>query len=110
MREQIVAAIRRVPRGMVCTYGAIARAAGLARGARQVAATLRGSFALPWHRIVGAGGEIKLRGEAAMEQRFRLAAEGVLFRGRRVDMTKHEYKFPSRKRPPKSARRLKAVR
>jgi methylated-DNA-protein-cysteine methyltransferase related protein len=97
MREQIIAAIRRVPRGMVSTYGAIARAAGFARGARQVAWTLHRSLALPWHRIVGAGGEIKLRGESAMEQRLRLEAEGVTFRGRRVDMSKHEYKFARRK-------------
>lgn len=97
MREEIVAAIRRVPRGMVSTYGAIARAAGLTRGARQVASTLRSSLALPWHRIVGAGGEIKLRGESAMEQRFRLESEGVMFRGRRVDMSKHEFRFPRRK-------------
>lgn len=97
MREEIVAAIRRVPRGMVSTYGAIARAAGLPRGARQVASTLRSSLGLPWHRIVGAGGQIKLRGESAIEQRFRLEAEGVVFRGRRVDMSKHEFRFPRRK-------------
>ena len=97
MREQIIAAIRRVPRGMVSTYGQIARAAGLPRGARQVAQTLHRAFALPWHRIVGAGGEIKLRGESAMEQRLRLEAEGVIFRGRRVDMSKHEYKFGRQK-------------
>jgi methylated-DNA-protein-cysteine methyltransferase related protein len=97
MREQIIAAIRRVPRGMVSTYGHIARAAGLPRGARQVAWTLHRSVALPWHRIVGAGGQIKLRGESAMEQRLRLEAEGVVFRGRRVDMAKHEYKFARRK-------------
>ena len=28
-----------------------------------------------------------------MEQRFRLEAEGVIFRGRRVDMKRHEFKF-----------------
>ena len=105
MREQIIAAIRRVPHGMVSTYGEIARAAGFTRGARQVAATLRRSFALPWHRIVGAGGEIKLRGESAMEQRFRLESEGVVFRGRRVDMSKHEYRFPRRKRVRKQRSR-----
>ena len=66
---------------------------------------LRRSFALPWHRIVGAGGEIRLRGESAMEQRFRLEAEGVVFRGRRVDMSKHKYRFPRRK-----ARRKERVR
>ena len=105
MREEIIAAIRRVPRGMVSTYGEIARAAGFTRGARQVASMLRRSFALPWHRIVGAGGEIRLRGESAMEQRFRLEAEGVVFRGRRVDMSKHKYRFPRRK-----ARRKERVR
>src|SRR5579864_8703368 len=77
----IRAAIARIPRGMVSTYGAVARAAGLPRGARQVAALLRRhSMGLPWHRVVGAGGEIKLRGHSAFEQRFRLQAEGVRFR------------------------------
>ena len=93
-RSRIEAAIRQIPRGRVSTYGAIARAAGLPRGARQVAAALRRSFGLPWHRVLGFGGEIKLRGSSAFEQRFRLEAEGVRFRGRRVDMSHYEYKFP----------------
>jgi len=92
-RSRIEAAIRQIPRGRVSTYGAIARAAGLPRGARQVAAALRRSFGLPWHRVLGFGGEIKLRGNSAFEQRFRLEAEGVGFRGRRVDMSRFEYKF-----------------
>ena len=93
-RMQIISAIRQVPRGMVSTYGAVARAAGLGRGARQVAATLRGAVGLPWHRIVGAGGEIKTRGSSAFEQRMRLEAEGVIFRGKRVNMARHEFRFP----------------
>jgi methylated-DNA-protein-cysteine methyltransferase-like protein len=48
---------------------------------------------LPWQRVLGAGGEIKLRGDHAVEQRFRLEAEGVRFRGRRVDMKTHEFRF-----------------
>jgi methylated-DNA-protein-cysteine methyltransferase-like protein len=92
-RVRIEAAIRSIPRGKVSTYGAIARAAGLPGAARQVAAILRRSFGLPWQRILGAGGEIKLRGDSAIEQRFRLEAEGVRFRGRRVDMKAHEFKF-----------------
>jgi len=79
---------------MVSTYGAIGRAAGLACGARQVAAVLRLGVGLPWHRILGAGGEIRLRGAGAFEQRLRLEAEGVRFRGKRVDMARHEYRFP----------------
>ena len=93
-RAKIVSAIRQIPRGMVSTYGAVARAAGLPRGARQAAAALRTAVGLPWHRVLGSGGEIKLRGHSAFEQRFRLEAEGIRFRGRRVDMSRHEYKFP----------------
>ena len=38
---------------------------------------------LPWQRVLGAGGAIKLTGDSAIEQRLRLEAEGVRFRGRR---------------------------
>src|ERR1700687_158146 len=94
MREKIRAAIRRIPRVKVSTYGAVAKAAGFPSGARQVVAALRGGAGLPWQRVLGAGGAIKLRGDYAFEQRFRLEAEGVTFRGRKVDMKLHEHKFP----------------
>jgi len=93
MHSHIVAAIRRIPRGKVSTYGAVARAAGHAGAARQVVGVLRRSFGLPWQRVLGAGGQIKLRGDSTIEQRLRLEAEGVTFRGRRVDMKRHEFKF-----------------
>lgn len=93
MRLRIERAIRSIPRGKVLTYGAVARAAGSPGAARQVAAVLRRGFELPWQRVLGAGGQIKLTGDAAVEQRLRLEAEGVRFRGRRVDMKLHEFKF-----------------
>jgi methylated-DNA-protein-cysteine methyltransferase-like protein len=43
--------------------------------------------------VLGAGGEIKLRGDSAIEQRLHLEAEGMRFRGRRVDIKTCEYKF-----------------
>jgi methylated-DNA-protein-cysteine methyltransferase-like protein len=92
MRVGIERAIRAIPRGKVSTYGGIARAAGFPGAARQVAAILRRGFGLPWQRVLGAGGAIKLTGDSAVEQRFRLQAEGVRFRGRRVDMKAHEWK------------------
>jgi len=92
MRQQIIAAILRIPRGKVSSYGAVARAAGYPGGARQVARTLRYARGLPWQRVVGAGGFIKIPGEGAFEQRFLLQAEGVAFRGRRVDMRLHEFR------------------
>jgi methylated-DNA-protein-cysteine methyltransferase-like protein len=94
MQARIVATIRKIPRGKVSTYGAIARAAGFPRHARQVAQALHRFRGLHWHRVLGAGGEIKLRGDYALEQRLRLQAEGVSFRGRRVDFVSHEFKFP----------------
>ena len=90
---RIEAAIRRIPKGKVSTYGAVARAAGFSGAARQVARVLHRGFGLPWQRVLGAGGEIKLRGDSAVEQRLRLEAEGVRFRGRKVDMKKCEFKF-----------------
>src|SRR3984885_13377838 len=80
--------IRSVPKGRVSTYGKVAAAAGYPLYHRAVARLLRRDTldGLPWQRIVGAGGEIKLRGEAAAEQRLRLSMEGIKFRGKRVDM------------------------
>jgi methylated-DNA-protein-cysteine methyltransferase-like protein len=92
-RIRIEAAIRRIPKGKVSTYGGVARAAGLSGAARQVAKVLHRGFGLPWQRVLGAGGEIKLRGDSAIEQRLRLEAEGVRFRGRKVDMKQCEFKF-----------------
>jgi methylated-DNA-protein-cysteine methyltransferase related protein len=92
-RIRIEAAIRKIPRGKVSTYGAIARAAGLPRSARVVARILRRGFGLPWQRVLGFGGQIKLRGDSAIEQRLRLESEGVLFRGKKVDMKHCEWKF-----------------
>jgi methylated-DNA-protein-cysteine methyltransferase related protein len=85
--------IRSVPKGRVSTYGKVAAAAGYPLYHRAVARLLRRDTldGLPWQRIVGAGGEIKLRGEAAAEQRLRLSMEGIKFRGKRVDMEIYEH-------------------
>ena len=72
--------IRRIPRGAVMSYGEVAAAAGHRGAARQVVWALHNCGPdIPWHRVVGAGGRILLPGEAAMEQRLRLEAEGVRF-------------------------------
>jgi len=96
----IAKTVRQVPRGRVSTYGAIAKAAGYPRCARQVGYTLRRMQGLPWQRILGSGGRIAVKGEYAMEQRFLLEAEGVRFKGRRVDLALYEHRF-TRKSPAK---------
>ncbi len=92
-RARVVRCIRALPAGTVSSYGAIAKAAGWAGAARQVVRILQQVPGLPWHRVVGSGGAIKLGGEGAAEQRFRLRMEGVIFRGARVDMKRHEFRF-----------------
>lgn len=90
-------AIIKIPRGHVSSYGAIARAAGIPRGARLVVRTLSQSHGLPWHRVVAAGGRIAIPGEGGLDQRFRLEMEGVKFTGKKVRMAEFEYKFPPKK-------------
>jgi methylated-DNA-protein-cysteine methyltransferase-like protein len=92
--EAFSRAIRSIPKGKVATYGQVAAAAGYPLYHRHVAQLLhRTHRGLPWQRVVGAGGEIKLKFEAGMEQRTRLAMEGVQFRGKRVDMAEHQHVF-----------------
>lgn len=103
------AAFRRVilsiPKGKVATYGQVAEAAGYPMYHRAVARFLHSEPAgrLPWHRVLGAGGEIKLPLEAGAEQRLRLQMEGVTFRGKRVNMPRHGYAFPRPKAAAKPA-------
>ena len=86
--------IRSIPKGKVATYGQVAAAAGYPLYHRAVARLLRtDAGALPWQRVIGAGGQIKLRFSAAMEQRLRLEMEGVKFRGSRVDLANHQHAF-----------------
>lgn len=73
----------------MATYGQVAKAAEIPNGARQVVRALNTFPGLPWHRVAGAGGAIRLLGERALDQRLRLEMEGVTFRGRRVDMARH---------------------
>jgi methylated-DNA-protein-cysteine methyltransferase-like protein len=102
-RACVVRCIRGLPTGKVSSYGALAKAAGWPGAARQVVRILQQVQGLPWHRVVGSGGVIKLSGENGAEQRFRLRMEGVTFRGARVDMKRHEFKF-SKGKPPRGKR------
>jgi methylated-DNA-protein-cysteine methyltransferase related protein len=104
MFKRLLAIVRKIPRGKVCSYGGVARLAGYPGASRQVVWALHSGSAngLPWHRVVGAGGRILLPGESALEQRFRLQAEGVEFRGNRVDMSKHEWPSPASNRKRRS--------
>lgn len=96
---RIIAAIKRIPRGKVCTYGNVADVAGLPRRARLVGTVLRNtpaSRAVPWFRVINAGGRISfpLGSDAYARQRKHLEDEGVDFVGGRVDLNR--YGWPPR--------------
>ena len=96
---RILAAVRRIPRGKVCTYGDVADVAGLPRRARLVGTVLRQTPAsrdLPWFRVINAGGRISfpVGSDAYQRQRRKLEAEGVVFISGRVDLKR--YGWPPR--------------
>src|SRR5690242_19565909 len=98
MLEHLRLTVRLIPKGKVSTYGDVARAAGYPGAARQVVWALRGAArGLPWHRVVGAGGRILLPGEAGLEQRTRLATEGVRLRADRIPKSEFSFRFPAAK-------------
>lgn len=85
--------VRSIPRGKVSTYARVAEAAGYPLYHRAVARLLRKDTltSLPWQRIVGSGGEIRLKGEFAEEQRLRLRMEGIKFEGERVNLSIYQH-------------------
>jgi methylated-DNA-protein-cysteine methyltransferase related protein len=104
--ERIYAAVRRVPRGVVATYGQIAELAGLEGHARQVGYALHALPArsgVPWHRVINARGEVSPRtsGDSHELQRLLLEAEGVEFDPRgRVSLKRFGWKAPGNRGRP----------
>jgi methylated-DNA-protein-cysteine methyltransferase related protein len=93
--EAVLDLVERIPAGRVMSYGAIAEYLAptfhqqSARRVGRIMAIHGGS--VPWHRVVAANGRTPPGHE---ERAWRLlTAEGVTFRGERVDMTLHAW-FP----------------
>ena len=91
---RVYALVRRIPRGRVASYGSIARALGMPRGARTVGWALAAcGDDVPWHRVVNAQGKISWRPTGGYHlQRARLHQEGVRFARGRVDLEKFGWK------------------
>jgi len=90
----IVRVIRSIPHGCVASYGEIAQRAGRPRRARLVGRILRessDSAGLPWHRVLRSDGRLAFPAGSRTfrEQVRRLAGEGVLVVGGRVDLHAH---------------------
>lgn len=88
--------VRRIPRGRVASYGAVARGAGLPGYARHVGyalAALPHASDVPWQRVVNARGQVSpRRGDPSRGslQRAILESEGVAFDAQGcIDMDRH---------------------
>ena len=94
---KIYAVVRRIPRGRVMSYGAVAWKAGRSKNARQVGYAMHAlpsGTAVPWHRVVNAAGAISPRrgGSGGLTQRVLLEQEGVRFDARgRIDLARFGY-------------------
>ena len=92
--------VKKIPRGRVLSYGALARALKLSGGARNagraMAATPSGK-GIPWHRVVGERGKILIREPYASLQKKLLESEGVTVVESRVDLKDHLWTPPAKK-------------
>jgi methylated-DNA-protein-cysteine methyltransferase-like protein len=104
--------VKKVPRGRVTTYGAVAKQLRLPGGARIVGyamASCPSGQGIPWHRVIGAGGRILIAEPHRSLQRRLLESEGVSFKNNAIDLRIYAW-TPQKKgsksnRPKKPARR-----
>ena len=94
--RRIWEAIAEIPPGSVANYGQVAEIAGIPRGARQVGYALRHTpegMDLPWHRVIQASGRSAFAPDSSAfrRQRDRLADEGVVMLGGKVDMNMYRW-------------------
>lgn len=102
--------VKKIPRGRVTTYGELAKALDLRAGARAVGyamAACPSGQGIPWHRVLGAGGRIRVPEPHAALQRKLLQSEGVTI-DLHVDMSIYGWSF--RKSKATAARKKKRIR
>ena len=80
---RIYEVVLRIPRGMVATYGQVARITG-GCSPRQVGYAMSSvpfESDVPWHRVINSRGSISVRssGEECGQQRSMLESEGIVF-------------------------------
>jgi len=99
--------VKKIPRGRVTTYGEIARVLRLPGGARAAGyamAACPSGRGIPWHRVIGAGGRVRMPEPQASLQSKLLASEGVPVENGRIDMKLYGWS------PKKAKRRKKAAK
>jgi methylated-DNA-protein-cysteine methyltransferase-like protein len=106
IRDRVYSIVASIPNGYVTTYGDIAKAAGIPRGARRVGWLVHDppeELELPCHRIVNRDGRLSggwAFGHPAV-MRAMLEAEGITFiEEYRVDLVTHRWTIKLDQPPP----------
>lgn len=90
--ERVYKTVMKIPAGKVATYGQIADALGT-KDARKVGWALHANRneKVPCHRVVNKDGGLapNFAFDGEKEQRRRLLAEGITFKGKNVNLSKH---------------------
>ena len=96
-RERVFELVKRIPRGMVTTYGELARALGNPKAARAVGAILRSNdrpIEIPCHRVVCSDGRVGGYSLGVDLKIKLLRQEGVEVKGDRIpNLKKYLYRF-----------------
>lgn len=103
--------IKKIPRGRVTTYGELARALRLPGGARAAGyamAACPSGRGIPWHRVLGAGGRVRMPEPHASLQRRLLQTENVEFDGGVVDMKSYGWSPTRGKSKARKTKRKKS--
>jgi methylated-DNA-protein-cysteine methyltransferase-like protein len=95
--EKVYEIVRRIPRGKVTTYGAIAETIGMKSSSRLVGQALRSmpeEMDIPAQRVINRNGLLTGAHQFGGYERMRwmLEREGVSFKGDAVDMKKYFWK------------------
>lgn len=101
-KEQVVEAVRKIPRGKVVSYGQVAAVVGKPRAARQVGwalHTLDGDDSIPWWRVINNLGYISIKGNmmsTPLAQKNYLQSEGVeVTDDLQINIEKYRHHFPT---------------
>ncbi|MBI4033973.1 MAG: MGMT family protein [Candidatus Brennerbacteria bacterium] len=94
--EKVYAAAKKIPRGKVSTYAALALAIGAPRAARAVGNALNKSPGLPnvpCHRVVRSDGSLGGYARGPTVKTKLLRGEGVLVEKGKVDLNRFGFRF-----------------
>jgi methylated-DNA-protein-cysteine methyltransferase-like protein len=95
--QKVYEIVKKIPKGKVTTYGAIAEKLGIRSSARMVGWALNSdkwNEEMPYHRVVNRNGELTGKRHFASSNLMRqlLESEGIEFIDEAVDLKKHLWK------------------